>query len=152
MEALILTAGKGTRLYPLTKNLPKPLIPVAGKPLICHILDVLEKRVNRVIVVIGYESEQIKDMIDKLDYSFDVQWVIQQEQLGTGHAVKICEQNIDSSHFLMMYGDILTTPNVIKDILTLGQNYDHSEGVIATLETTGGVLNISTTSVQTITP
>ncbi len=132
MEALILTAGKGTRLYPLTKNLPKPLIPVAGKPLICHILDVLEKRVNRVIVVIGYESEQIQDTIDKLDYSFDVQWVIQQEQLGTGHAVKICEQDINSSHFLMMYGDILTTPNVIKDILTLGQNYDHSEGVIAT--------------------
>ncbi len=131
MEALILTAGKGTRLYPFTKTLPKPLFPVAGKPLICHILDVLEKKVDRVIVVIGYESKQIKDTIGKLDYSFEVQWVIQQEQLGTGNAVKICEQEINASHFLMMYGDILTTPKVIKDILTMGQINDHSEGVIA---------------------
>ena len=63
MDAIILTAGKGTRLHPLTKNLPKPLFPVAGKPLLNHILDSFPKEITRAIIVIGHQGEQIKDHV-----------------------------------------------------------------------------------------
>ncbi|MFX0185968.1 MAG: bifunctional sugar-1-phosphate nucleotidylyltransferase/acetyltransferase [Candidatus Hodarchaeota archaeon] len=131
MEALILTAGKGTRLYPLTKTIPKPLIPIAGSPLILHSLDVLKNNVNKVIIVIGHESEKIKRVINKKGYPFEIVWVIQKEQLGTGHAVQLCKEFINSTHFFMMYGDIFTAPNVIKEIIRLGQSIGHSEGIFA---------------------
>ena len=91
MDAIILTAGKGTRLYPLTKNLPKPMFPIAGKPLIRHILDSLPKVITRVIIVIGHEGEQLKNSLNLKKYPFEIIWVYQEKQLGTGHAVKITE-------------------------------------------------------------
>ncbi|UCE13137.1 MAG: NTP transferase domain-containing protein [Candidatus Heimdallarchaeota archaeon] len=133
MEAIILTAGKGTRLHPLTKTTPKPLIPIAGRPLLFHILDSLEENIDRVLIVISHESKQIEEAINDKRYTFDIKWVIQQEQLGTGHAIQICKKQIDSrnTHFFMMYGDIFTTPQVIKDILKLGQLNNHTKGVFA---------------------
>lgn len=131
MEALILTAGKGTRLYPLTKTIPKPLIPIAGRPLIFHSLDVLKNNVNKVIIVIGHESEKMKKVINSMGYPFKIVWVVQKEQLGTGHAVQICKEYINSTHFFMMYGDIFTAPRVIREIIKLGQSIKHSEGIFA---------------------
>lgn len=133
MEALILTAGKGTRLYPLN-TIPKPLIPIAGRPLICHILDSLKNHVDRVIIVIGHNADLVKEIISKIDYPFEISWVIQGEQRGTGHAVKICEQYIDTDPFFMMYGDIFTSYRTIKDIITLGQSSDLSGGIFSTKE------------------
>ena len=63
MDAIILTAGKGTRLHPLTKHLPKPLFPIAGQPLLVKILDSLNKSINKAIIVIGYEKDQVKEKI-----------------------------------------------------------------------------------------
>lgn len=133
MEGIILTAGKGTRLFPFTKTTPKPLIPVAGRPLLFHILDSLDENIDCVLIVIGSESKQIEEIINTEGYNFEIKFVIQEEQLGTGHAVKICEQYIDThnSHFFMMYGDIFTTPQVIKEILNLGQLNDHKKGIFA---------------------
>ncbi|MFX1285224.1 MAG: bifunctional sugar-1-phosphate nucleotidylyltransferase/acetyltransferase [Promethearchaeota archaeon] len=134
MEALILTAGKATRLYPLTKTIPKPLIPIAGKPLLCHILDTLSEseNINRVVIVIGHKADLIKQTINQINYPFEISWVTQQEQRGTGHAVKICEKYIESDPFFMMYGDIFTSQQTIKDIITLGQSDDLSGGVFST--------------------
>ena len=128
MEALILTAGKGTRLYPLT---PKPLMPIAGHPLICHILDALIANVDRVVIVIGHKADLVEETISQMDYPFEINWVIQQEQRGTGHAVKICEKYIDTSYFFMMYGDIFTSQRTIKDIISLGQSNDLSRGIFS---------------------
>ncbi|MFX0050988.1 MAG: bifunctional sugar-1-phosphate nucleotidylyltransferase/acetyltransferase [Candidatus Hermodarchaeota archaeon] len=131
MEALILTAGKGTRLYPLTKTTPKPLIPIAGRPLIFHCLDALKNDVNKVVIVVGHESGKIKRAVNSRDYPFEIIWVFQTEQLGTGHAVKICEEYIGSNHFFMMYGDIFTSPNIISEIIRLGKSITHSNGIFA---------------------
>lgn len=131
MEALILTAGKATRLYPLTKTIPKPLIPIAGRPLICHILDALSSNIDRVVIVIGHKADQVKKTINQITYPFDIQWVMQQEQRGTGHAVKICEQYIKSDPFFMMYGDIFTSQRTIEDILMLGQSNDLTGGIFS---------------------
>ncbi|MFX0122647.1 MAG: bifunctional sugar-1-phosphate nucleotidylyltransferase/acetyltransferase [Candidatus Hodarchaeota archaeon] len=136
MDAIILTAGKATRLYPVTKSIPKPLMPIAGSPLICHILDALSANVNHVIIVIGHKADLVKDMINRMNYPFKIDWVVQQEQLGTGHAVKICERYIDSDVFFMMYGDIFTSQQVINEIILLGQESDHRRGIFSAKKVT----------------
>jgi NDP-sugar pyrophosphorylase family protein len=60
MQCVILAAGKGTRLRPLTDNLPKPLVKVAGKTLLDHIVSSLPSAVDELIIVTGYLEEQIK--------------------------------------------------------------------------------------------
>lgn len=132
MEALILTAGKATRLHPLTKTLPKPLIPIAGHPLICHILDALTVNIDRVVIVIGHKADLVKKTISKMNYPFEISWVTQQEQRGTGHAVKICEKYIGTDPFFMMYGDIFTSHRTIKEIIMLGQSNDPTGGIFST--------------------
>jgi UDP-N-acetylglucosamine diphosphorylase/glucosamine-1-phosphate N-acetyltransferase len=133
MEAVILAAGKGTRLYPITNTLPKPLIPIAGKPLLCNILGSLPKKINHVIIVVGYKSEQIKTEINKLNYPYEISWVDQRQLRGTGDAVKQCEKYIDSSHFFMMYGDIFTTPKMINDIVNLGSVDEKPSGILGSI-------------------
>jgi UDP-N-acetylglucosamine diphosphorylase/glucosamine-1-phosphate N-acetyltransferase len=131
MDAIILTAGKATRLYPLTKSIPKPLMPVAGSPLICHILDALSDTINQVIIVIGHKADLVKEAISQLNYPFNIVWVTQEEQQGTGHAVKICEPYVKSDLFFMMYGDIFTSHQVIQEIILLGQTNDDKKGIFS---------------------
>ncbi len=60
MQCVILAAGKGTRLRPLTDNTPKPLVPVAGKPLIDHTIDALPSAIDELILVVGYLGDQLR--------------------------------------------------------------------------------------------
>ena len=131
MDAIILTAGKATRLYPLTKSIPKPLIPIAGSPLICQILDAFSEIINQAIIVVGHKADLIKETINQLNYPFNIVWVTQEEQQGTGHAVKICKPYIDSTSFFMMYGDIFTNQQVIKEIILLGKKSDAKKGIFS---------------------
>jgi bifunctional UDP-N-acetylglucosamine pyrophosphorylase/glucosamine-1-phosphate N-acetyltransferase len=134
MDAIILTAGKGTRLKPLTKNLPKPLFPIAGKPLLKHILDSMPKKITKVIIVIGYESQQIKDYVIRKRYPFDIIWVYQEKQLGTGHAVYLCKPHIQSEYFFMMYGDIFVEKEIVQDVISFPLKEELTQGVIATVQ------------------
>jgi len=131
MDAIILTAGKGTRLHPLTTTFPKPLFPIAGRPLLSYTLDSLSEYVNHVIIVIGHKGNQIKNEIEKLNYPFKISWVIQNEQRGTGHALNMCKDYIESSHFFMMYGDIFTSSQTIESILKKGKSLTNLKGVFA---------------------
>jgi len=134
MDAIILTAGKGTRLHPLTKKLPKPLFPIAGKPILKHILDSFPKKVTRVIIVVGYENQQIKDYVIRKRYPFDIIWVYQEKQMGTGHAVYLCKSNIKSEQFFMMYGDIFVEKEIIQEVINYPFKEELTEGVIATVQ------------------
>ena len=134
MDAIILTAGKGIRLLPLTKHLPKPLFPIAGKPLLYNILDSLCERINRVIIVIGHGKDQIKEKIAEKSYPFEINWVVQQEQRGTGHAVQLCREYVTSDHFFMMYGDIFVSERVIQNVIKYSLKEEKNSGVIATTE------------------
>jgi len=66
-----------------------------------------------------------------MNYPFEISWVTQQEQRGTGHAVKICEHYIESDPFFMMYGDIFTSQRTIKNIIILGQSNDLTGGIFS---------------------
>jgi bifunctional UDP-N-acetylglucosamine pyrophosphorylase/glucosamine-1-phosphate N-acetyltransferase len=134
MDAIVLTAGKGTRLLPLTKFLPKPLFPIAGKPLLCNILDSFSEKISRVLIVIGHEKKQIVERIEKELYPFEIIWVTQKEQKGTGHAIQQCQHLIISDQFLMIYGDIFVSRNTIQNIIDYPLESKKVNGVIATFE------------------
>ena len=88
MKALIPVAGAGTRLRPHTYTQPKPLIPVAGKPILAHIIDELIKADFREFVfVLGYLGEKVRDFINNRYKNLRCEFVVQEEREGLGHAV-----------------------------------------------------------------
>lgn len=88
MKAIIPVAGAGKRLRPLTYTHPKPLIPVAGKPLISFIIeDLIEVGIDEFVFVIGYMGEKIKAYLEGKYPELDKQYVVQNEREGLGHAV-----------------------------------------------------------------
>lgn len=101
LDVVILAAGKGTRMR---SALPKVLHPVAGKPMVKHVIDTAHQLGAEMIhLVYGHGAEQIKNALK----AETINWVEQAEQLGTGHAVKQTELNINDEHdLLVLYGDV----------------------------------------------
>jgi bifunctional UDP-N-acetylglucosamine pyrophosphorylase/glucosamine-1-phosphate N-acetyltransferase/UDP-N-acetylglucosamine pyrophosphorylase len=113
--AVVLAAGKGTRMK---SDLPKVLFPVFDRPMIEYVLDALEKAgVQRVIVVIGYRAQLVREALaDRTNLTF----VEQTEQLGTGHAVMVCRSELQSHDgpVLIVTGDApLTRPTSVVQLL-----------------------------------
>lgn len=104
MQAVILVAGKGTRMRPLTDDRPKPLIQVADKPLIEHVLSFLPDVIDEVILVLGYKGHMIEEHLGKHHNGRSVRYVWQHEQKGTAHALEQAKHLLKDS-FLLMYGD-----------------------------------------------
>ena len=114
LQAVILAAGEGIRLRPLTQNKPKALIPVANKPIIEHtILSLLEAGIRDIIVVVGYRKEQVMRHLSHL--SVPVMIVRQTEQLGTAHALLSARDRI-AGDVLVLPGDNYIDPDSIRDI------------------------------------
>jgi glucose-1-phosphate thymidylyltransferase len=103
MQAVILAAGEGVRVRPLTRSRPKALIPVANRPIIGYVIDALvENGIRDIIVVTGYRKEQVTRFLNQLDIPVTV--VVQDKQLGTAHALKCAEKKI-TGDFLLLPGD-----------------------------------------------
>lgn len=109
MKAIIPVAGAGTQLRPLTYTQPKPLIPVAGKPIISFIIDNLERiGVEEYIFVIGYLGEKIKDYIEVHYPKLKKQFVKQEQRIGTGHAIWTARDLVrDADDLFIYFGDTL---------------------------------------------
>lgn len=108
MKAIILAAGKGTRLRPLTLTKPKVLLEINGKSILEHNLEILNEFVDEVIIVVGYLKEQIIKKIGLFYKDMRINYVEQKELLGTGHAVMQAAPLIwTEDEFLIMPGDDL---------------------------------------------
>src|SRR5262245_26839868 len=107
MDAIILAAGLGTRLRPHTLTTPKPLLPVRGRPLLDWTLGALPPSVDRVLVVVSYLAEQVKEYLGRQQHVGAWQTVRQQVPRGTGDAVRSCRERIRSERFLVLNGDDL---------------------------------------------
>ncbi|MEW6752893.1 MAG: sugar phosphate nucleotidyltransferase [Candidatus Latescibacterota bacterium] len=106
--AVIPVAGTGTRLRPHTHSRPKPLLHVAGQPIIGHILDqLLRAGVRRVVFVIGHLGEQVLDYVRSRRDFTAVESVAQEERLGLGHAVSLTQAVVDGDPVLIVYGDTI---------------------------------------------
>ncbi len=106
MQCVILAAGMGKRLRPLTDNTPKPLVKVAGKTLLDHIVEALPSAVDELIIVTGYLEEQIRAHCGEEFHGKKVTYIHQEEQKGTGHALWLCKDLI-KGRFLFMFADDL---------------------------------------------
>ncbi|HMO77948.1 MAG TPA: nucleotidyltransferase family protein [Candidatus Paceibacterota bacterium] len=104
MQCVILAAGKGTRLRPLTDNIPKPLVEVCGKPLIDHIASALPSAVNEIIMVIGYRGEMIKEYCGDIFHGRPVKYIEQTEINGPATALWLTKDLI-KGRFLFMFAD-----------------------------------------------
>lgn len=116
MQAVILAAGNGTRLAPITREIPKALVEVNGKKLIERIIYELPKEINEVIVVIGSFGKQIKEFLGENFLGKKIKYIKQNKPLGTAHALQIC-QKILKSKFLVLMGDNIYKRKDIKKCL-----------------------------------
>lgn len=102
-----MAAGEGKRMRPLTLERPKPLIEVAGKPIIEHVLDALPPEIDDVIVVIGYKGNMIREHLGDSYGGRKLRYVHQWMQAGTAHALSLARPFIEGKFFLLNADDIL---------------------------------------------
>lgn len=109
MKAVIPVAGAGTNLRPHTYTQPKPLIPVAGKPIIAFILDdLIAQGVREFVFVIGYLGEKIRIYVEQHYPGISVQWVQQETRLGLGHAIWTARHCLaDTDEIVIILGDTI---------------------------------------------
>ena len=109
MKAIIPVAGAGTRLRPLTYTQPKPLIPVAGKPIISYIIDrLIEVGIRDFVFVIGYLGEKIKNYVEESYPDITMEFVSQDVRLGSGHALWTARDKIGSAEeIVVFFGDVI---------------------------------------------
>ena len=105
MDVIVLAAGRGTRLRPLTDSIPKPLIPVAGRGSLLRTLDALPDSVDRVILIIGYLQQKIREAVGAEWNGRSVEYVVQEKLDGTGGALRLAQPHIRSERFFVLNGD-----------------------------------------------
>ncbi|WP_144905710.1 bifunctional sugar-1-phosphate nucleotidylyltransferase/acetyltransferase [Halobellus captivus] len=107
MQAVILAAGEGTRIRPLSDSLPKPMLPVAGRPIAAHVASAaVDAGVDELIFVVGYEADAVRDYFGASFRGTPVEYAIQEEQAGTADAVHAAVTHLEGD-FAVLNGDNL---------------------------------------------
>lgn len=105
-ECIILAGGFGTRLQSVVKDVPKCMAEVAGKPFLYYIFDYLQTQdVSHVILSLGYKADVVIDWLNKNKYPFRASYVIENEPLGTGGAIKFAMTKAESNSVFVINGD-----------------------------------------------
>lgn len=136
MQCVILAAGKGTRLRPLTENCPKPLVKVSGKPLLSHIIEALPSAIDELIIVTGYLGEMIREYYGAEYEGKKITYVEQVEQNGTACALWLCKDLI-KGRFLFLFADDIHGKNdlaratsYIRSILVSSVSHPEKFGIV----------------------
>src|SRR3989344_350238 len=117
MKAVILAAGKGVRMLPLTRDKPKPLIEVAGKMFLIHLLERLHEagfEDEDIAIVVGYKGEKIEEFL--AEQNRGITGIVQQSLVGTGDAVYHAREFVDEEDFIVVGGDNLFSANDLLHI------------------------------------
>jgi NDP-sugar pyrophosphorylase family protein len=118
MKAIILAAGRGVRMRPYTHLTPKPLLKINGKRIIDHILEVLPKEIDEVLLVIGHRKWFVKWHIGENHKGKKITYIVQKEKKGTAHAFYLCKKFLKKKEkFLVIYGDNLYTKKDLEQCL-----------------------------------
>ncbi len=119
MKAVILAAGKGTRMRDLTNEIPKPMLKVQGKPILQHIVEgLMSVGIREFCIVTGWHAEVVEGFFgDDPRFRARTSYVRQVVQDGTGKAPELAKSFVGSDPFLLTYGDILVKPETYADML-----------------------------------
>jgi len=115
MIAIILAGGKGTRLRPITYEIPKSLIPIKGKPIIHHILCLFKQyNITDIIISVGYLKERVKEYFKSNDYGMNITFLEENEPLGTAGPLKLLKDKkcLPKETFIVCNGDELKEINI----------------------------------------
>jgi len=115
MKVVILAGGLGTRISEYTKTIPKPMIPVGGKPIIIHIMKSYAKfGFKDFYVALGYKGEVIRKYFKKRKYNWNINLIETGSNTMTGGRLKRLKKNIGNETFMMTYGDGIANVNIKK--------------------------------------
>jgi len=108
MKAVVPAAGIGTRLRPHTLNKPKALLPVAGKPILAHIVDDLTRAgIDGFVLIVGYHGDEVRRWFTRERPDLDITFVEQTERLGLGHAIWTAREALGNDPFFCILGDTI---------------------------------------------
>ncbi|WP_255192393.1 sugar phosphate nucleotidyltransferase [Natronobeatus ordinarius] len=140
-SAIVLAAGEGSRLRPLTRHRPKPMLPVATRPVLeCVFDELLEAGITDLTVVVGYGRERVQSHFGPTYRNVPIRYVTQEKQLGSGHALLQAADAVDGP-CLVVNGDQLVDRRIVSDVLA-GHDGDATLGLIHRRDVSeyGGVL------------
>src|SRR5664279_648246 len=114
MKAVILAAGQGTRLRPVTLTMPKPLVPVANQPLIAYAIHVLKNAgLTQIGIVVNDLDSPIRTQLGSgASLGVELDYIVQKEQLGLAHAVNLCHDFVGDEPFCVLLGDNIFQDNM----------------------------------------
>ncbi len=161
-KALILAAGRGTRMGSITDSIPKPMVAVRGKPILQHIVEGLRTAgIKQILVIVGYRKEAIRNYFrEGSEHGVKITYAEQTVQDGTGKVVELARAFTGSDTFLLSYGDILVDPaiypplRILHDaemILTVRFSEDVSKGGAVFLNEQGEVIDLQEKQVNVAT-
>ncbi len=139
-KAVLLAAGRGTRMRELTSDLPKPMLKVRGKPILQHIIEGLQTAgVTDFLLVVGWRADVVREFFeDGQSLGVDIEYTTQVVQDGTGRVVELARAFCGRDPFVLSYGDILvdpanylrltSPPTEAEAIISVKRNEDVSQG------------------------
>ena len=123
MKAVILAAGRGTRLPEITKNKPKSLIKIAGKTILERQIDILlRNNIKEIYIVVGYKAEKIKDKIKK----FRNIEIIENKYYATTdniYSLYLTQDKVKNNEFILLNGDTVFEENIIRELISKKEHY-----------------------------
>jgi UDP-N-acetylglucosamine diphosphorylase/glucosamine-1-phosphate N-acetyltransferase len=133
MKGVLLTAGEGTRMRPLTLTRPKTMLQVGGKPILQYNLEALrDAGIKDIIMVVGYKKEAIEDYFeDGSSFGVNIDYITQEKRLGTAHAINSACDMINDE-FIVLNGDIIVDPELIVDLIAKYESEEASSILMLT--------------------
>ena len=125
MIGVILAAGEGRRLRPLTFTRPKHMIPVGGKPILEHLVNAVRAAgIKEILVVVGYKAETIKEYFGNgSEFGVSINYVDQKRILGTADAIASVKEHVNED-FLVVNGDLLSSSDAIKSVIKMHEKVE----------------------------
>ncbi|MDR2623678.1 MAG: NTP transferase domain-containing protein [Methanobrevibacter sp.] len=120
MKAVILSAGEGRRMRPLTLTKPKTMLPIAGKPIIQYNIEALrDNGITDILLIVKYKEELVKDYFkDGKDFGVNIGYKTQDEPAGTADAIGYSKEFIEDDNLIVLNGDIILDKELISEIIT----------------------------------
>ncbi|MFB6228345.1 MAG: bifunctional sugar-1-phosphate nucleotidylyltransferase/acetyltransferase [Halobacteriales archaeon] len=108
MQTVVLAAGEGTRMRPLTARRPKPMLPVAGRPMLEHVLDAaVDAGASSLVLVVGYHDDAVREQFGEQYRDVPIAYAVQESQEGTAHAVQAALPHLEEAPFVVLAADNL---------------------------------------------